>query len=111
MEKDSLNVPKNYTAKLYVSLGLGKFNHGRIQVEQYNTAERSSEGFEAMALKTIDIDIDLSNCAVNKKNATAVYVKTLEAQKQQIQADAHVRIKDLDDKIKDLLAIEHNAGE
>ena len=102
-EHDKL--PEELTRKLYVSYGMGRFNAGRISISQHGNA--SSDGFECIPLAEMEVTFKLSvDCDLKTKA-----VRVLEKKKDDIKAEYHMKLKEVQDKIDHLLAIEFKPQE
>lgn len=101
-----MQLPYKITKTLYVSVQLGKYNHGEISVNDFNTEGLGSHGFECKVIKEIQIDIDLPE----NFDAESAMVEILTAQKTKLEADHYVAAKRIDDQIAQLMAIT-NKGE
>lgn len=103
-----LKVPKKTTQKFNIYLGVGKYTFGEISVTNYNRT-LNDDGWEYifLASKEIEIDIDVPEGFDPRKEFIAV----LEAKKEEIKADAHVKLRNVQDKIDGLLQIEYKEVE
>jgi hypothetical protein len=103
-EYESDKIPAEVLRVLWVTYGVGEYNQGRIELYQYDPSDHTGDGFEKVILTTMQIKIKIPACEVDIKSKM---LKLLEAQREKVLADNHMRLKDVEDRIAMLLAIEY----
>jgi hypothetical protein len=79
-------------------------NYGDPKVVAYSYDARGNYQGERVFIQ--ELEVDIPDCDMpTQENITKELVKNLEAKKLEIQAEAHMRIKAIDEKIQSLLAI------
>lgn len=101
--KKEFELPEAITKDLYITLGLGDYNNGDISISDIDRAKYTSEGFESVLLVKTSISVEIPKDIDVKAKLIAV----LEKQKSGIQAEYHIKLTNVQDKIDNLLAIEH----
>jgi hypothetical protein len=98
-------LPTSVTRTLWISYGMGKWNAGQIEINDY--VSKSSDGFEKIPLCQHEVTIQIPQPDDIKAKA----VEVLEEQKRDLQARHHQELKAVQEKIDNLLAIEFKPGE
>lgn len=101
-----MKLPESITKELFVIVGLGYNNIGRISVADHETGIDLT-GYEQATIKKISIDIDLPQ----DFDVTVVLVEQLQARKKKMEADHYVAVKQVEDQIAELLAISDKGEE
>ena len=99
-------LPATISVDIRVGYGIGRFNDGYIIVGEGEFS--NSEGFETVELASIEVDIQLPEATVDVKGKKLEY---LHKQKERILAENHMRLKEVDDKIASVLALEYKPAE
>ncbi len=108
---NKIKVPKTVTKTLYIYIGVDGYNFNDISVADYSRVGFSSE-MESVLLKTQEVTFDLSDAeSIDDSAIKGEIVKQLKEQQKEIKAETHMKIKDLQDKIDNLLAIEFKPEE
>lgn len=97
-------LPTSITRTLYVSYGMGRYNAGQIEINEYS--HKGSDGFERIPLCQHEVSIEIPQPGDIKAKA----VEVLEEQKRDLLAKQHQELKAVQDKIDNLLAIEFKPG-
>ncbi len=105
MAKEKITIPKSLNATLYITIGVGKYNFNRMRVEDFIST--GMEGYEEVLLKQQEITIDLSGISMDENAVKEKIVTLLKERQEQIKADSHMKIKDIQEKIDQLRAIEY----
>lgn len=94
----SIEIPKRLEETVYIFLNI---KYGHITVHSSDV----SEYFEgSILLRTLDIACDLPEIDITGK-----VIDSLKKQKQKIEAETHIKLTEIDQKIQSLLAIEYIA--
>ncbi|EGM9390252.1 hypothetical protein IIE45_004594 [Salmonella enterica] len=101
-----MDLPKKVTKTLYVSVGLGRYVHGDIYVNDYES-DGHGDGFERRVISKFEIDIELPE----NFDTESAMIEILMARKSKLEADHYVAVKRIDDKISELLALAHDKGD
>lgn len=109
MADNILKIPSSFKAKLYISIGVGKYITNKMQVSLYSDCDAGDELFGYMPLTEMEVDFDLSDVPISNADATKKIVEALEEKKVKLQADCHVDLTKIQDRIDTLSAIEHKA--
>lgn len=97
-------VPTSITRTIYVGYGIGKYNAGKIVIDDFSRKGTSSD-FAVAPLAEQKITIKLPKCKVDVKKRM---LEVLEEQKCEVLAENHARLKAVQDQIDELLAIEYH---
>lgn len=101
MSRDNIEkLPKTVTKEMFVTLRVSGYAAGDIQFWDCNVAN-SGEDFILLTTKKMTVKIP-QNIDVKGR-----VIEGLEAEKDKIQARHHMELKDIQDKIDNLLAIEY----
>lgn len=101
MNKDNIEkLPKTLTKEMFICLGVGGYNAGDLSVLDFNRSVHN-EDYIFICTKKVTFKIP-QNIDVKGK-----VIESLEAEKEKLQADFHMKIKGVQDKIDNLLAIEY----
>ena len=95
-------LPATISVDIRVGYGIGRFNEGNIVVQEGEFS--NSEDFATIELASIEVDIPLPEATVDIKGKKLEY---LHKQKERILAENHMRLKEVDDKIASVLALEY----
>lgn len=95
-------LPSTITKRLYVSYVVGGYLAGEISVLDFSSVGINTEKVE---IHQLDVTIDLPEISTNTLKSKALDM--LEAEKQKVLAENHKRLKVVQDKIDNLLAIEY----
>lgn len=107
MSTNEIKLPKTVTKTLYVSIGVGEFNFNNIKIKDFKSPEDITPSWADILLKTQEITIDLSDSEIKDESGIkSEIVKQLKKSQEKIKADSHVQIKNLQDRIDNLLAID-----
>lgn len=98
----NIKIPQKIETTLYVKLYISGILQGKIDVSDWQAKDDDERVILAEVPFSIDIPKDVT--IESLKNAI---VEKLESKKSKIQAEYHVRLKVVQDKINSLLAIEH----
>lgn len=101
---DTIKIPKQITTQIYVTLGIGRWNSGNISINDYFVEDDDIE-FAKLLLTTTEITIDLPQDI--DVDAKGKFISILEKKKEGLQASFHMQIKEVQDQIDNLLAIEY----
>jgi len=94
-------LPETVEIEMFITLGIGRYNTGSITALPFNAAKGDDERILlSTQMVTFDIpqDVDIKGKAI----------EGLEAKKSRLQAKHHMEIKEVQDKLDQLLAIEYN---
>lgn len=94
-------LPSEVSRTLYISFGIGRYNAGRIVID--DTPPRNGEDFAAILLTKKEVVFELPPVKVDIKGKL---LEVLQEEKRKIVADNHMRLKAIEDKIANVLAIE-----
>lgn len=94
-------IPEEITRTIYVGYGIGKFNGGRIVVSDYL---HDSEDFAVVPILEKELTFHLPKCKIDIKGKM---LEVLEAEKQKVLAENHARLQAVQEKIDQLLVLEH----
>lgn len=100
---DALKLPKSIQKKLYITYGLGQFIEGQISVSEY-PPRNQRDGWECVLLGEQDVTFKINPPRQNIKQKA---LDALEEQKREVLAENHMRLKRVQEKIDQLLAIEY----
>lgn len=99
-------MPKKIIRKLFIGYGIGRYNYGRIVVDDF---ERSQDkDFAVVPLLEKELTIDIPRCKVDVKGRM---LEVLEEQRQEILAENHRRLKTIDEEIARLKVLEYKPAE
>lgn len=98
-----MKLPETVKKKMYVSVGLGKFNYGDISIRDFSTEEHMN-GFESKTVSIFEIEVDLPS----DFDGRSAMIEILTVQKSKLEADHYVAVKRINDQIAELLAITNN---
>jgi len=104
-------VPEKIERSLFIGYGIGKYNAGRIVVDDHDYNMRpdtESKDFAAVLLKELKLKIDLPKMNINIKDRM---IEVLEAEKQKVLAESHRQIFRIDEDIRKLQLLEHKPSE
>ena len=96
-------IPEEITLPLFVCLSLADYNFNKILLSAFDPREYSSNSDERILLVETEITVKLPQDIDVKGRLLG----SLEKKKSGIQAEYHMRLKEVQDKIDNLLAIEH----
>lgn len=96
-----MKLPESITTELFVTVGVGQYNKGQINVRDFFLRNNISEGVECVLLKKISIDIDIPQ----DFDGVGAMVEQLQARKKKMEADHYVAVKQVENQIAELLAI------
>jgi len=99
-------LPASISVDIRVGYGIGRFNEGNIVIQEGEFS--NSEDFATVELALIEVDIPLPEATVDIKGKKLEY---LQKQKERILAENHMRLKEVDDKIASVLALEYKPAE
>ncbi len=104
---EEIKIPKTITKKLFITVGVDSWNSNQISILDFDRTKLSKE-VEYVLLKTQEVTFDLSDAEFSDENSIKKeIVKGLEEKKAKIKAETHMKIKEIQDKIDNLLAIEY----
>lgn len=98
-----IEIPEQVKKTLYVTIGVGQWNYNDVDISSNNFT--GSDGFERVNLTSIEVTIDIPKGIDVKSELIAI----LEDQKASIQSEFHMQLKNVQDKIDNLLAIENKS--
>lgn len=102
MNTDNIEkLPKTIKTELFITLAVSGWNTGKIGVWDCDVSEGGSEEYILLTTKTVTFKLP-QNMDIKGK-----VIEGLEAEKDRIQADTHMKLKDIQEKIDNLLAIEY----
>ena len=93
------HIPKTITKKLYVTLGVGRFNFNDINVLSFDSTKYMSDGHEEILSHETEITIELPK----KTNAKDSLIAVLRKRKKDIEDQCHANIKEIQYHINSLL--------
>lgn len=102
-------VPTHITRRLHIGYGIGRYNAGRVVVDDHDMhSQPGSENsdFAVIPLKELNLKLDLPKMKIDVK---ARMIEVLEAQKKKVMAESQREIMRIDDEIQKLLQIEYKA--
>jgi len=106
--EQQIKIPEKITKRLYVHIGIGGYNFNQIAI--YESSREKDTGyapeFSYKLLKTIDIDIDLSDITITDNDIIITKIKNLNKQKSELQAETELAINKIQFEIDKLTAIE-----
>ena len=94
-----MQLPSDFKQKLYVHLSTDTHDKGRVKI----FADDLSQYGSYVCVGIIDAEFDLSAFS---DDVTDKHIESLEAQKVKILAEAHQKVKNIDEQIQSLQAIE-----
>jgi hypothetical protein len=97
-------LPTSITRTVYVCYGIGKYNSGRISIE--DRPAHASEEFGRVLLTQHKMTFKIPRCKIDIKSKM---LEILEEEKRKVIADNHMRLKAVEDKISNILAIEYQS--
>lgn len=101
-------IPKQITATLYLTYGVGQWNRGQIGITDYWNDEekirksRYERDCERVLLAEFSVTIDIPEGVDPRKR----YVEVLKNERRKLMAKHHVELKSVDDAIQKAQAIE-----
>lgn len=104
---DKIVIPKTVTKEMFICVGIGKWTFNEISITAFDHSENCSEGWEYVFLKKQTMTVDLSGIEIDDNGVKKEMVKKLEEKKKELKADLYMKIKEIQDKIDNLLAIEY----
>ena len=97
-----IKIPEKIETTLYVKLYVSGFFSGDISVSDWE----GKDDDERVTLLQVPFSIDIPKDVTIESLKNAI-VEKLESKKSKIQAEYHVKLQHVQDKINSLLAIEH----
>jgi len=94
-------LPKTIEKEIFITLCISGYAAGKISVGDYNKAEFSSNDDVLLGTETVTFNVP------QKVDIKGRAIKNLEDKKSKLQARHHMEIKEVQDKIDHLLAIEY----
>tara|TARA_R110000772_G_scaffold231299_1_gene342009 strand:- start:44 stop:370 length:327 start_codon:yes stop_codon:yes gene_type:complete len=105
--RQKIEIPAKITKNMYVSVGIGRFTYGAIRVSDDSPIDTDPD-FARVLLTEFELEIDIPKTDLDfKKELVAI----LENKKTGIKAKYHMKLKEVQEEIDNLLAIEHQPGE
>lgn len=99
-------LPSSIQRTLYVTYGVGRYNEGKIDVFDYQS--NGSDGFERVALAAHDVTLTVPR--QGGKELRGKVLDLLREEKEEILAENEKRLRVVQDKIDNLLAIDYKPG-
>ena len=102
-------VPTQIERRLYVGYGIGRYNAGRIVVDDhdhYSQPGSEDSDFAVIPLKELNLKLDLPKMKIDVK---ARMIEVLEAQKKKVMAESQREVMRIDGEIQKLLQIEYKS--
>lgn len=99
-------IPEEITLPLFVTLGVANWNFNSIGLDEMDFRKYSSRPEEKIMILETEITLKLPQDI----DAKGQILSSLEKEKAGIRVKFHMRLKRVQDKIDNLLAIEHRAG-
>lgn len=108
---EKIEIPSNVKKKLYICLGVGYYNTGRITVESYkpnNIVNKDGEVnlFAQILLKQIEVDIAI-DVTIDNDKIVQIMVESLKDQQENLYNEYLAKKVDIESKIGELTAIEY----
>lgn len=104
-----MKIPEKIEKTMYVNLCAGKYGCGAIRIHDSDYVSKL-DGHEEVRLFAFPLTIDAPE-GITMSDITQRLVETLEQQKKGIQAEYHVKLQRIQDKIDNLLALENKPEE
>lgn len=98
-------MPKSITKKLYVTLGVGRFNFNDINIISFDTTKYTNEGHEEILLLETEITIELPKEITSK----ADFINVLKKRKMVIEDEHKIHLKEVQDHMDLLLGNDYKA--
>jgi len=98
-----MEIPKKIETTLYINLGVGSYNQNVISINSYSNIS-TLDGFEDVLLMEVPFSIDVPD-DITMEDITNRLVQVLKDEKQKIQAEYHVKLEKVQEKIDNLLAL------
>ena len=95
-------MPKNFETQIFVTYELGKYDLGIIKVWDCDVS-----GSDRILLCSPKIKIQLPG----DLDLKAQMLMSLESEKSRLLADTHMKVKEIQEKINNLLCVEYNPDE
>lgn len=92
------------TFKMYITVGVGKYNHAMVELLSFKPADKSDDSFARRLLREVDIETDVPDF-----DLVTLEIDALEKAVQLERADSQVRVNLLLDRLSKLKAIGHDA--
>ena len=92
------------TFKMYITVGVGKWNHGEVGLSAYKPADDADSSFIRRLLDEVEIEVEVPDF-----DLVSIEVDALEKSIQKERADSQVRVNILLDRLSKLKAIGHDA--
>ena len=96
-------IPTKIRRKLYIYYGIGKWCFGELDICDFPRNKDADPDWVYILLCEQEVELDLPDCVVDVKQKT---LEILEAEKSKILAENYKRLKNVQDKIDSLLALE-----
>ncbi len=100
-----MEIPEKINCTLYVNMIVAGHRPGEISIYDHDYVS-DLEGMEQARLFSFPLEIDVPK-NITHEDLTKGLVETLEKKKQSMQAEYHVELKRIQDKIDNLLALPH----
>lgn len=97
------DMPRTIIKKLYVTLGVGKFNFNEINVLSFNSTKYMHDGHEEILLFETEITLELPK----EINTKAHFIDVLKKRKKGIESEYRTKAKEAQDRIDRFLATGH----
>lgn len=99
------DIPRIITMPLFLTVGVGKYNYNDIEILSFDASEFRSEGNETILMLKTEITLELPK----EINTKAHFIGVLENRKKGVEAEYHLKVKEIQDQI-DMLLINEQLG-
>jgi hypothetical protein len=100
-------IPRQITRGIWVAYGISGYGAGRITLNDFDYHGSDDSALVTLCQTSITIDIP----AIDRDGLKTKALEVLEAEKQKVMAENHQRLRAVQDKIDNLLAIEFKPQE
>lgn len=101
-EPDAL--PDIVKLKIKIGYGVGKYNQGQIDISYFTSR---SNDFAAVELAETEIEVAIPRGTVNVRDKL---LEILKDEREEVLAQNHMRLREIDEKISKALAIEYHGA-
>lgn len=107
----TIELPEKITKKIYVKVGIGRYNTGNISIWDTKVMDDPCDDFGSVTILETQVEIDLSDADLSDANIKNIMISTLEKQKQELMAKCNVEVNKIEDRIRNLLSIEYKSNQ
>lgn len=101
----SIEIPKEFDKELYITLGVGSYVKGELSIMDIDRTKMGPDsGFEFVLLKTIRVS---GTIEATTNDIVGAMVSSLKATKAKIVEEYETKLADVDEQIRDAMALEH----